>query len=583
MKRLRHGFRLLTTRFQMFVGFLAVTMVVVFVTVSGVYIVLSNLLEKNAENYMAEISSQVNGRLEALLNEVNVSTLQLITDERIQKMLEKDLVKENLTFEERANVRNIVLNATGTSFVIDSIEIYARDNVVYPLVSRTIHDRLSRDTIEAIEEHKGALHWIGKDPANEEYLIAARQIRLYDRKYADGGYLIVRVKPIFLEFLNDEIARMEGSFMILSDQQGNLISNSRAVEDPTYQWQADADIQKINVEGRAYMLAQKGVPSTDWQLKMLIPYKEVNQGTDILRSALIGSGVLGILLSALVSFGLASLITKPIRNLIRTMSQWKKGQTLLVHTRPHVNKEINHLYRTYNGMAQHINYLIDMVYEKELIKSRAEIKALQSQLHPHFLFNTLETLYWSLIQNGEEEMAHYVLTLADLYRYTVNPKGNQGMVTVAEELQHVERYLSIMELRMKRRIRWHIDIQVNDMALYIPKLTIQPIVENAIVHGIEPRIEGGFLEIQVIEKAGDVWLIISDNGLGMPGAKLSMLQESLMNAEDRMVGTKGTGIGLYTVHQLIRMCFGMPFGLSIESREGEGTTVKLRIPGRTGL
>lgn len=563
------------TRGQIFFGFIVAMIIVLTLTISVSYLMLSKLQKENAEQYVDEIAVQMSGRLEALLNEVNVLTLHLATDERIQEMLIDELNGSKPSFDERIAIRKVLLNTSAYSQAIEEIELFSLSNSIYPVVNKTITERIGKRYVaEADEKPKaGNLVWIGRDEENPDYLVAVRQIRLEKKKYQKGGYLVIRVKPSLIEFTRKDIAEMKGSMMYLLDAEKTDIST----EEKNKPLLSIGDIQEQKSD---YVTVKKRVKETNWTLALLIPEKEVTEGIDFLQTVLVWASIFSVILFSLLSYYLSLFITSPINKLTKVMQNGKDG-TLAENPDHYFNHEMNQLNNMYNQMAKQINYLIEVVYEKEIVRSQSEIKALHSQINPHFLFNTLDSLYWLLISKGEEKLAQFVITLADLFRYTIQPNGQEGFVIIEEEIEQVKRYADLMLIRWHNRLQVEVEVDPNAKQYKIPKLTIQPLLENAINHGIEPKGDGGIVQLLVKEEAGVVTFIIKDNGVGIEEERLREIRKRLKSGTSMASLSKGTGIGLFNVHKLIQLHFGEEFGLEIDSRLNKGTIVILRIPARS--
>uniref|UniRef100_A9U6Q4 Predicted protein n=1 Tax=Physcomitrium patens TaxID=3218 RepID=A9U6Q4_PHYPA len=237
--------------------------------------------------------------------------------------------------------------------------------------------------------------------------------------------------------------------------------------------------------------------------------------------------------------------------------------------------EINELNHSYNQMVEHMNELIGLVYEKEILQSRTELKALQAQIHPHFLFNTLEALYWSLMEKDEDELAEYVVAMADLFRYTITGPGKEEWVRLEDELEHIERYLLIMKMRLGDRLSWSISSPPALASVPMPKLLIQPLVENAILHGIEGRIGPGKVSVGVSLSADQMHLVVTvtDDGKGIDEDNLRRIVTALQTGMTPPF--KGSGMGIFNVQQRIKLYYGGDrpdeSGLAIDSQIHRGT------------
>ncbi|WP_110934179.1 sensor histidine kinase [Paenibacillus bouchesdurhonensis] len=563
------------TRGQIFVGFIVMMIIVLSLTVSSLYYLLSKVQKENAALYIDEIAEQVGGRLESLLSEINVLTLQLTMDERIQEQLADELQGQATTYDEKMQLRKILIDKTAYSETIREIELFSEENSLYPIVDQTITGRVGERYIQEANDvnQVGSMIWIGLDPQNAGDLLAIRRIKLEKLDYRNGGYLVIRIKPSLIEFISKDVAKAKGSIMRLLDADGNEISLTRTGSTLALPLPPDGD--GINKED--YVTVQRKIKATDWQLEIMILKEALTEDIHFLQDVLIWASTLSIIVFALLSYYLSLLITSPIKRLTRVMQKGKSG-TPRENPDQYFNREVNLLNVKYNHMVREINHLIKSVYEKELIKSKSEIKALHSQIHPHFLFNTLDSLYWAHIRKGEDELAQMVIRLADLFRYSIQSKGEDGFVTVAEELEQVKRYVYIMKMRWHERLQVKIRDNPAVHELRIPKLTIQPLIENAIVHGIEPLESGGMIELIIREQDGVVSFIVADNGVGMTADKLDEIRSRLQNEMNVEFMSSGKGIGMFNVSKLIQFHYGADYGIQIYSRPHEGTVVEVRIP-----
>lgn len=563
------------TRGQIFIGFTIMMVIVLSLTVGSLYYLLSKVQKENASRYIDEIAEQASGRLESLLSEINVLTLQLAMDERIQAQLEDELRGEATTYNEKMQLRKILIDKTVYSETIREIELFSEENSLYPIVEQNIAARVGERYIRETNDVRqvGAMVWMGYDPYHPEDLLAIRRIKIEKLGYRNGGYLVIRIKPSLVDFISRDVARAKGSIMRLLDADGYEISLARSEgSDSTVDTRQETEINKAD-----YVTVQRKIKTTDWQLEIMVRKTALTEEIHFLQDVLIWSSVLSIAVFAVLSYYLSLLITSPIKRLTRVIQKGKGGNP---QENPdlYFNREVNLLNVKYNQMVREIRHLIESVYEKELIKSKSEIKALHSQIHPHFLFNTLDSLYWAHIRKGDDELAQMVIRLADMFRYSIQSSGEDGFVTVAEELEQVRRYVYVMKMRWHERLQVHIHDEPAVHRLHIPKLSIQPLVENAIVHGIEPLESGGMIELTVRIQNGAVLFTIADNGVGMSESRLSEVRGRLQNNINRVFMTGGKGIGLYNVSKLIQFHYGQEYGISIDSRQNGGTTVEVRIP-----
>ncbi|XOI99281.1 cache domain-containing sensor histidine kinase [Paenibacillus polymyxa] len=567
-------------RNQIFIGFVMVMLVVLLLAGISAYDRVAALLKSNAEKHIHQTAVQASGRLDALIAQVNSLTAQVADDSYVQRLLSDEKQGNPATF----NQRQALLQIAGSyqSFIngAQSMEIYTTGyNRIFPMDDRSLDLRVERNWINLADEGKGRLVWAGADPEDPGVLLAIRRINLLDHSFEHGGYVVVRMQRSFFQ-LNDSNGSdgSQDSIMLL-DGAGEVVTSDLEINlDP----KAILDSGSVVQNGEeSYIVVRQKSELTGWTLAVLTPLRETTEGVSILRTALLVSGMIGVVLFLIMSFFLSTMITRPLIRLMRAMRSAQPGAM-----RPNLmvsfTMEINELNDVYNQMVYRQNELTRVVHEKEVMQSRAELKALQSQINPHFLFNTLEAFYWSLEEKGDEEMARMVVAMSRLFRYIISSSQQDEWVTIADELEHAERYLQIMQMRLGERMQWEIQLSNTVRKVAIPKLLIQPLVENAILHGIESKLGPGKISIHVDASTEKnlVRIEVRDDGPGMDESRLQSVIHALHGGP--AVSKKGTGVGLINVHRRLKLYFGSQLGerckLSITSKVGEGTVICFEIP-----
>ena len=221
-----------------------------------------------------------------------------------------------------------------------------------------------------------------------------------------------------------------------------------------------------------------------------------------------------------------------------------------------------------------IRSLIQREATADMMRKQAEIEALQNQINPHFLYNTLETIRGQAIVAGNREIAETTKALADIFRYNISKKGS--VVTLKEELDNIQAYMYIQRLRFNARFDLKINVPEETMTLKIPKLIIQPVVENSLKHGLEPKIGQGRITIQAFRTEEALFIIVEDDGIGMDIKKLKMLRKRMQDKDNTETASERSAhVGLVNVSERIRMIYGNWYGISVESIPNAGTKVQL--------
>lgn len=290
----------------------------------------------------------------------------------------------------------------------------------------------------------------------------------------------------------------------------------------------------------------------------------------VLCAILIGALVLVV---SVVSLLIVTGIQKPLRVLYHATEKVAKGD-FTARAQVNTHDEFAVLSQGFNIMAENIESLIDKVKEDERKLRQVDLRILQEQINPHFLYNTLDTIVWLIEGNEYDKAVNMVVTLSDFFRIVLS-KGRE-IITIQEEQQHIRSYLEIQQVRYHDILEY--DIQI-DKVLYeypILKLTLQPIVENALYHGIKYKRAKGYIHITGEKEGGVLHLVVRDNGVGIEKEELEQIQREI-----RQPGLRTEkGFGLANVNERIRMYYGAEYGVTIQSKPGKGTIVEVTIPAK---
>ncbi len=575
-----------TLRNQIFAGFTLTMLLVLTFAGTFIYREVSMLLKHSAERHIEQTAIQADGRLDALLDQIDSLTTQVASDSYVQKLLAMEAQGSLSSFNERQSLLPIANNYMAYSSGISSLELYTVDNRrLFPL-DGTNMNRISEDALAAADKKKGRLVWMGIDPRQPDSVLAIRRINLMDHAYSAGGYLVARVNREYFN-MNESNAKENASaregIMLLGDAEGNPILSD--IEDDVARSVLAQTGNTVSIGEERMLVVRQHSDAAGWRLLLLMPVEAATEGISVLRTAIYVSIGIAAVAFLLLTLLLSTMITRPIQQLRRSMRSARFGglKEIPAGRSRFRTLEIDELNNTYNQMVVHMNELIQVVYEKEITQSRTELQALQAQIHPHFLFNTLEAFYWSLEEKEESELAQTIVAMSGLFRYVIgSASGNDEWVTVRDELEHAQRYLQIMKMRLIDRLHWSIEADPELWRVPIPKLIIQPIVENAILHGVESRIEPGSVTIRVMSaKPGIATFAIIDDGPGMDEETLAKLKQSIEYGTPQDSSKKGAGIAMSNVERRLRLYYpGRTEGgssLQVESKAGAGTMVRFDI------
>ena len=235
--------------------------------------------------------------------------------------------------------------------------------------------------------------------------------------------------------------------------------------------------------------------------------------------------------------------------------------------------EVKQLSKAFNIMVARIKMLMEQIITEQEEKRKSELKALQAQINPHFLYNTLDSIIWMNENENYEGVSVMVAALARLFRISLS-RGNE-IISIGDELEHVKSYLTIQKVRYGDKFDYSIDADSTLLSRKTLKLILQPIIENAIHHGVSPLNEKGIIKISVSSESDKILFQVSDNGYGITP---EILSELLVQESTSYHGSGSSGVGLKNVNERIKLCYGEEYGLEILSEVDVGTTVNIRIP-----
>ncbi|MFD1175513.1 sensor histidine kinase [Paenibacillus puldeungensis] len=333
---------------------------------------------------------------------------------------------------------------------------------------------------------------------------------------------------------------------------------------------------QLEMDGKPYIAVYTVSEQTGWKTLVYMPITELLAPMKQNRNALIITTLSIISFALMVAILLSYALTKPLKRTVQLMKQVQRGN-LDVWVNVKYNDEIGMLGSHFNRMVRRVRDLLDEVHETEKSKQQADMLALQNQINPHFIYNTLESIRMLAELNDDDQVAELTYLLGQLLRYSITRSADES-VTVGQEIEHVRNYLFLLQIRFPDKFAFRLDIPDHLYSLPITKLVFQPIVENAVFHGLEKRDGTGTITIKGWTDRSDVLFAIHDDGVGMTGERLLSLNHSLRDGKaDKF------GIGLRNVYERIKLHYGPSSLLTVNSKPGLGTTVTLKITGLLGV
>lgn len=396
------------------------------------------------------------------------------------------------------------------------------------------------------------------------------------------GYVLLFINQSTIEDIYSNNLRNSDESFFITDLEGRLVSN--AGRKPSSEMLREIDLyhQKYPLSNSSLTLkdgnddvlvSSAAIPSSNWRICYAIPMKNmISQISSIKRFT-----ILMIILAAILTFPFIYMIsmyfTAPIKKLLQSMKRFEKGYFDERVDFKYAD-EIGMLGNGYNRMVGNIKELIDSSYKLQIKEKEAELRALQAQINPHFLYNTLNTIYWKAVKTDQTEISEMTLMLSKLFRLTLNM--GRDWVPLSDEKELIYCYLSLQAIRFKSRLRFEIDIEDEIIGYGVPKLLLLPFVENSIVHGIGDRAEGGEITVSAYKQTDRLYFVIRDNGLGMNNEVVDALNHA--DYEKYRDPQKQHGFGVQNVIERLELTYGNEYSLEFTSTLGEGATVRMSFP-----
>lgn len=524
--------------------------------------------------YLKDITRQTTNNLENNIQKIEDINLQILSSQTIQKQLRIVNSEELDYFELRACrqtiERELSVDALYASYVV-SVSVISKEGIEFSVKKVETGGTQFAFTEDEIYEANGSSLW-GLVGDKKRICVAKAILDLKTMKPV--GYInIVYENSYFSDIVADNSTEYSSASYIV-DKSGRIT----VTNNPKYlgtEFPVDIELLKNSNKSRYDMLSStqafyyvgNQMPN-DWTLVQTVSVREFykNLSRQIVLSVFL---VVIVLTVSLLFVKMAtSRIAKPTRELMESMKHLGKDNRY-----PRVNvisqDEIGMIGTEYNKMTEHIETLIEQVYKMELTRKQAELEFLQMQINPHFLYNALDTISWMAIEKGDTDISEITIALAELLRATIK---KERFIPLREEMKTVRDYLLIQEERFGDKISVVYDVEQESCGYQVPNFILQPLIENAIIHGLEPKIGKGNLTITIKREKEKLLVCVQDDGVGMTPEEIDVLYRQCEENDTKQF------IGLKNVYRRLLLCYGEESRLDIESKKNRGTKIQFFIP-----
>lgn len=537
-------------------------------------IILKKTVRQSQET-VRQMSENYENFMQGIYDKINYIAYSATTQEELCYG-EKGVYEEGYFSRERELKRQMV--RLFNSFYVDELQIYAKNGKDYYFsVKQEVKKPEKEEIAKMIQQATDAMGGIVciNDLKHSGHLQIVKEVR-DNLKMSPIGTIRLSINSDALEQIRKNVNfASEGAVLIL-DEKNQIVQGqaSELSKKADQLFQATEGEFEYQMQKKKYQVVYRVSDTTKWKVIGIIPLREISADLLPIQKQMIKTLMIGIFISSILSFLLSYVIVHPIRATVLAMHRFSEGD-FEVRLSEERKDEFGEMNRVFNETTRKIEELMHEVTNSKLLNKEMEFKALQAQINPHFLYNALDTVNWMAMKKGDTEICDMVSAISNLMRISIGNK--QDSFSIRQELKYVKDYLYIQETRYRDRFQVYFAIDEKILDEKIPKLTIQPLVENAIVHSVEVSKGKTVLNINGYIEQGNVVIEIKDDGVGMDRDTLLHLLDP-PEGEEKDISVAHTGLGMYAVHQRLCYLYGEEYGLTADSEPGNGTCIKICIP-----
>ena len=480
-------------------------------------------------------------------------------------------------YSRSGQIRRLLLQGY-TSIYMNDIQLYGYNGANHLLANNhEINEETAQASCELAEQANGRCTYYN---ASEEGLMyMAKQIK--DALTMEPlGILRASIKLSYLKKMTVTARESLSAHIFLLDSDRNILlesaENDGIIEDRSWLKKISGNTGdfRLSADGQDYNCVYQRSSDTGLTVVGMIPMSFLQKTARGLQKTTIMLILVSIILCIFLANILAKVIAGPIERTSNAMKKFAGGD-FSVRLPEGRTDEIGAMNSVFNQTIEKIEQLLKQVVEMETVNKDIEFQALQAQINPHFLYNTMDMINWLAQQGRADEVSRAVQSLSRFYKLTLSRK--QSISTIAREAEHADIYIQIQNMRYHDGITFVSDIPDELMEYQIPKLTLQPIIENSVLHGIlETADKTGTIVLTGWLEDSDIVLLISDDGIGIPPEKLS----TILSGEGVSSSSRGNNIAVYNTHRRLQILYGSDYGLTYSSSPDHGTEVEIRIPAK---
>jgi two-component system sensor histidine kinase YesM len=575
---------------------LNVVILIPLITISYVsYHNCENALKSKSVQYSQDILKVVNLRLDDYISSLDSISIGLIDNSTVNTYIHdgKLHIDPLQTYHDQEDVRDVLKDEIGTKnkeqsisiFVGDKLNCYADDNMQRESINNIMpyNSSLYKSVLaETIKSQGAAIWYFDSSGGKVTHIFYARAIIDRDT-YQDNGMLVIMVNTDWFDTVFSGIvnADMEKS-AVVSQNKEIVLSKADAQNYPLTDSlfsRMKSDRGWLEDQSQNTLISYVTADNNNWKILSYIPLSKIYSDVETLKQEIILALFAAVIFLLLISFYMSYDFISSINVLVSGMQKVQKGEED-VQVKLDRKDELGFLGQAFNTMVREIKSLQKWVIREQLTRKDAQIRALQSQINPHFLFNTLESINWMAQLSGVPEISETVMALASLMDASI--ARDDKCITLEEEIKYIDNYVLILKKRFEDKLEVIKDIDSKALMVRVPRLLIQPLVENAATHGVVNVRGKGIVKLSAVVNGDIIDITVEDNGAGIDADDIEIINERLAMDDETFFryqdNRKSRGIGLENVNRRIKLFYGVQYGVKIESVKGSYTRVSVQIP-----
>lgn len=579
-------------RNRLLIFFLVITFLPI--TTLGIFanLIYTKILENKVNQHTDQMIKQIEVNIDNHIKSVENILMYISSSEDIISFLQQskdDNSKESYDLEARIR-RNLKVYTDVNSEIFGLLVVNNNDKYISNELEKKTRDSLMKEIwyTGAINESEKSYFFsnpIGRNlkpykSYSAEDIISISKAVIDKNTNETIGVVMADINlKKFDDIISDNNIGEKGFFYLL-DNNNNIVYSPvnptiYRINSNKFNNKKDSFIYSINNETFKIMYTTSSV--TGWKTIGVFSFKDITKDITGMERFTLIIAIITSLLAVFFSLLFTNSIVTPIRELRTLMKGVESGDLDLKFEEHKYSNEFGELGHSFNHMVSEIKQLINMVYEEQRSKRKAEIETLQAQIKPHFLYNTLDTIAWMAEDYNAKDIVKLVSALTKVFRIGLN-KGKE-VIKLRDEIEHINSYLIIQKYRYEDKLSYEINFHKDILDILILKLITQPIVENAIYHGIKEKRGKGEIRINFTKVVDEIIITVEDNGAGISEEKLQNINSMLETSNSFYIDSgSGSGYGISNVNTRIKLSYGQNYGLRYYSKLGVGTKVEIRLP-----